>query len=112
MIRRPPRSTLFPYTTLFRSHHLPDRREPVRAARSRHGGGAVGRGGETTFPWMIDRRSLSSAGFAGTGSPRARTKIGRAHVLTPVTATSRMASSALKKKTHCVESAGIFKYVD
>src|SRR5438132_12086752 len=22
MIRRPPRSTLFPYTTLFRSHHL------------------------------------------------------------------------------------------
>src|SRR3712207_7624280 len=24
MIRRPPRSTLFPYTTLFRSQHLPD----------------------------------------------------------------------------------------
>src|SRR5436190_8922412 len=23
MIRRPPRSTLFPYTTLFRSHHWP-----------------------------------------------------------------------------------------
>src|SRR3712207_8647669 len=27
MIRRPPRSTLFPYTTLFRSHTLPERRE-------------------------------------------------------------------------------------
>src|SRR5256885_7116344 len=26
MIRRPPRSTLFPYTTLFRSLHLPQRR--------------------------------------------------------------------------------------
>src|SRR2546425_10970028 len=25
MIRRPPRSTLFPYTTLFRSHRSPDR---------------------------------------------------------------------------------------
>src|SRR3712207_9130564 len=25
MIRRPPRSTLFPYTTLFRSQHLPGR---------------------------------------------------------------------------------------
>src|SRR5260221_9944453 len=25
MIRRPPRSTLFPYTTLFRSRHSPDR---------------------------------------------------------------------------------------
>src|SRR3712207_8382806 len=26
MIRRPPRSTLFPYTTLFRSHRAADRR--------------------------------------------------------------------------------------
>src|SRR3712207_7278159 len=37
MIRRPPRSTLFPYTTLFRS----DRRERVRLLRAvheRHGG--------------------------------------------------------------------------
>src|SRR2546430_17701431 len=32
MIRRPPRSTLFPYTTLFRSHH--------RGAQSLHPGGA------------------------------------------------------------------------
>src|SRR3989449_8698166 len=30
MIRRPPRSTLFPYTTLFRSH--PEDRDPVLAA--------------------------------------------------------------------------------
>src|SRR5438067_5164119 len=29
MIRRPPRSTLFPYTTLFRSHTLGDRAEGV-----------------------------------------------------------------------------------
>src|SRR2546429_6003086 len=34
MIRRPPRSTLFPYTTLFRSHC--DRRE-VREVRQAHG---------------------------------------------------------------------------
>src|SRR3989441_12559068 len=27
MIRRPPRSTLFPYTTLFRSHNLSPRRD-------------------------------------------------------------------------------------
>src|SRR5256885_12281672 len=27
MIRRPPRSTLFPYTTLFRSHRVPPHRE-------------------------------------------------------------------------------------
>src|SRR2546427_5847723 len=34
MIRRPPRSTLFPYTTLFRSPaHLPDARAGGRARR-------------------------------------------------------------------------------
>src|SRR5256885_13270446 len=32
MIRRPPRSTLFPYTTLFRSHQL---EEPLRAGAVR-----------------------------------------------------------------------------
>src|SRR3712207_6904027 len=31
MIRRPPRSTLFPYTTLFRSEELSARRNGVRA---------------------------------------------------------------------------------
>src|SRR3989442_10189961 len=46
MIRRPPRSTLFPYTTLFRSRHAldadqhepnaePDDREPDRRASER-----------------------------------------------------------------------------
>src|SRR5215475_2828903 len=46
MIRRPPRSTLFPYTTLFRSRHLPASawvrqegpRARVRAGRSRRAG--------------------------------------------------------------------------
>src|SRR2546430_11566609 len=36
MIRRPPRSTLFPYTTLFRSDRLPgldDRRQQIDADR-------------------------------------------------------------------------------
>src|SRR2546425_9311750 len=38
MIRRPPRSTLFPYTTLFRSSARPGRffaRAPARPARAR-----------------------------------------------------------------------------
>src|SRR2546422_6251113 len=41
MIRRPPRSTLFPYTTLFRSHlvHFDDgEHEAVRERRGLHGG--------------------------------------------------------------------------
>src|SRR5256885_11029435 len=39
MIRRPPRSTLFPYTTLFRSRVRPgaDDRERDRTAGKRHG---------------------------------------------------------------------------
>src|SRR6266536_2187493 len=37
MIRRPPRSTLFPYTTLFRSRGRGDRRTTARCAASRPG---------------------------------------------------------------------------
>src|SRR3712207_6865098 len=37
MIRRPPRSTLFPYTTLFRSHRRPAHRGPAAADRGRLG---------------------------------------------------------------------------
>src|SRR2546426_8008337 len=35
MIRRPPRSTLFPYTTLFRSYAVPDSRLGIRTVRER-----------------------------------------------------------------------------
>src|SRR3712207_9056529 len=88
MIRRPPRSTLFPYTTLFRSglvlfHHL-------------------GEAGERLFDDLshIDR-SQRHGFFTDTGQKQQfinNAKIGRAHVLTPVTPISRMPSSALKKK--------------
>src|SRR5262249_61332021 len=40
MIRRPPRSTLFPYTTLFRSRRLPDLRGHV-SRRHQHAAGAA-----------------------------------------------------------------------
>src|SRR2546426_6650092 len=37
MIRRPPRSTLFPYTTLFRSHHRAERPgEDAREVQDAH----------------------------------------------------------------------------
>src|SRR5689334_23785196 len=56
MIRRPPRSTLFPYTTLFRSHDARGARPDARAARDRRvrrhrrvaGGRARGRSEEHT----------------------------------------------------------------
>src|SRR2546430_8477608 len=54
MIRRPPRSTLFPYTTLFRSHQVrqilapPVEPVPELAAASMNGDGSHGRSEEHT----------------------------------------------------------------
>src|SRR5690349_22477004 len=45
MLRRPPRSTLFPYTTLFRSLRHPD---PGGRGRSRPGVGVPGRDRKST----------------------------------------------------------------
>src|SRR3712207_7143849 len=63
MIRRPPRSTLFPYTTLFRSPLITARlaiRDPVALTRSPtiKGAGSWRRGNE--------RRALEIAGTKGT----------------------------------------------
>src|SRR5258705_8445216 len=44
MIRRPPRSTLFPYTTLFRSHHRGHRRRAPGADAGAVRGSGPGRG--------------------------------------------------------------------
>src|SRR3712207_8647505 len=86
MIRRPPRSTLFPYTTLFRSRRAPpscgerrDRRAPPRRGTRQRDGRAV-------------------AGDCPGQRPQHIREIGRGHVLNPVTPISRMPSFALKKK--------------
>src|SRR3712207_7045274 len=54
MIRRPPRSTLFPYTTLFRSALVPPDPAATRCDPDRIGGCAQGRaavpGGPGTLP--------------------------------------------------------------
>src|SRR2546427_7430236 len=59
MIRRPPRSTLFPYTTLFRSHG------------ARHGvGGAAGREGHDDVDGLVRKAAgrLRREGQCGTRS--------------------------------------------
>src|SRR5690348_17459210 len=97
MIRRPPRSTLFPYTTLFRSGRYEDRDDVnaiveilAEAAGTDHGFQVLVCGGQQA---EID-------GLRGaTAQPLncvlfKDAKIGRAHVLTPVTRPSRMPSSA------------------
>src|SRR3712207_7059583 len=90
MIRRPPRSTLFPYTTLFRS----------AAAHVRGHLGRVGRGG----PAPADRREHGGreqeqvGEAAGGGVGHGDTGKGRGHRLNPVTPKFRMPAFSLKKK--------------
>src|SRR2546429_6596287 len=58
MIRRPPRSTLFPYTTLFRSKRFPAKWRPVRVKKTRQT--------RTPVPIQSDRKSTrlnSSHGY-------------------------------------------------
>src|SRR5258707_4664951 len=77
MIRRPPRSTLFPYTTLFRSYvydSVGNRKDSLVTGGGLHPGNRVRRWGNY------------------------RMEIGRAHLCTPVTPISRMPASALRKE--------------
>src|SRR2546428_9469948 len=78
MIRRPPRSTLFPYTTLFRSIARRDLQLRGRAAGRGHD-----RGGSERIRLGLDHP---------------RSEIGRAHAWNPITVRTRIASSACKKK--------------
>src|SRR3712207_8687612 len=57
MIRRPPRSTLFPYTTLFRSRRR--RQPPLRRARLAARARDVGRGG--AHPPLSDQGARRAA---------------------------------------------------
>src|SRR3712207_8336905 len=67
MIRRPPRSTLFPYTTLFRSGRAPPARQSAcRRGTHRRVGHGIGRGGGKSRPWGTGRAVV------GVGEPDPR----------------------------------------
>src|SRR3712207_1555775 len=83
MIRRPPRSTLFPYTTLFRSHAIAVARSPVRLALARELGAettvdaahedvaaaireATGGGADVVFE-LVGTKETSAAALASLG---------------------------------------------
>src|ERR1035441_10883537 len=91
MIRRPPRSTLFPYTTLFRSpHDLRQGRGRIRggvgdaqsrAQQKERGGGGGGRNGrrdrlplriaaQAHLPRLWTHRELEPEAFGGEGQRR------------------------------------------
>src|SRR2546430_11446576 len=84
MIRRPPRSTLFPYTTLFRSRQ-----------RQRVGGGVCGGvGGGGGFAGLA-RCRRARAGGGEKAAPKEHRSV---HVWNPVTGQPRMPASPCIKK--------------
>src|SRR6266511_1157838 len=63
MIRRPPRSTLFPYTTLFRS-------PGIRAPPNHEHAHALGKLGQRTAELLVELLALFERGEAGGGVVR------------------------------------------
>src|SRR2546425_8865267 len=57
MIRRPPRSTLFPYTTLFRSSSRPARRTPAKETAPMTGRVSAGPGPTVKLPLSTESPS-------------------------------------------------------
>src|SRR3712207_6951799 len=100
MIRRPPRSTLFPYTTLFRSVPLSYTTDLFLALHADGNPSTSWRGFKAVAPWGSVPASDQFVGYLY----EEYGKIGRAHVWNPVTPISRMPSSAFKKKTNSVTS--------
>src|SRR3712207_7906071 len=102
MIRRPPRSTLFPYTTLYRSPGRGGARgaEERQAAAVRHGGGEAGRreaGQELrqgTEGLPVGARGAPGHGRRAGGPDRKSTRLNSSH------ANISHAVFCLKKKEH------------
>src|SRR2546426_7512996 len=81
MIRRPPRSTLFPYTTLFRSQGRVHRHAPGREAPR----GPDRRGGEPAGPRVRGdvpaRADLPVVGLQGARGDRKSTRLNSSHLV-------------------------------
>src|SRR3712207_8706511 len=100
MIRRPPRSTLFPYTTLFRSWSVSkpgDVEEAIRKARAHHGPALIEFRvfrEENVFPMVPSGASLSEV---IPDTDRKSTRLNSSH------ANISYAVFCLKKKKHTPE---------
>src|SRR5256885_6901793 len=96
MIRRPPRSTLFPYTTLFRSgrRHGPRPTEPPRRLRARLRRGARDAADERATTARIRRAPRASTAASVRRRDRKSTRLNSSHLVISY------AVFCLKKKKH------------
>src|SRR3712207_8293619 len=102
MIRRPPRSTLFPYTTLFRSlpgggAALPDRDADPRRLHARGRAAHLQPRGEGE-PARAGQHRHARAAAAALAGGDVSASIGRRHLLNPRTPKISFPSFSLKKK--------------
>src|SRR2546430_12462571 len=93
MIRRPPRSTLFPYTTLFRSVGR------TMALRRRHGEPDLVRGGRAALVRVDPRRLRRTRGRRDGDADRKSTRLNSSH------SQISYAVFCLKKKKEALHSA-------
>src|SRR5258708_28613267 len=77
MIRRPPRSTLFPYTTLFRSIVEALGGETIHGAQEWSGAGGSGRGPEKVA--AAGGSNHLGRGWGGLGRDRKSTRLNSSH---------------------------------
>src|SRR3712207_7031304 len=94
MIRRPPRSTLVPYTTLFRSHHRLERARirPLEDLEVVRADGPLAQPGDRADELHDERRGRLLVDVGGRRSEEDTSEL-------PGTPIYRMPSSSLKKKT-------------
>src|SRR3712207_8289614 len=94
MIRRPPRSTRFPYTTLFRSYLWPVRAPGAIEAEARKAAAARARVEREARRVQLEAEKAARK--------RSRAEIGRAHVLNSSHANISYAVFCLKKKENAL----------
>src|SRR5260370_9494671 len=112
MIRRPPRSTLFPYTTLFRSQRgswAAEDETAIRAAKSERIAQHVRRRRRAVFAQVVcGERGVDARGVDPAGQKSASERNGADDRLERARGTQRMAGRALGRTSGrgCAEYAG------
>src|SRR5436309_5370812 len=96
MTRRPPRSTLFPYTTLFRSHRGGDRRDRGRGGRLR-ASGPVGARSEEHTSELQSRENLVCRLLL---EKKKKTITRSTHKPTPLRTTPRLTTPTVTRRAH------------
>src|SRR2546426_7080219 len=102
MIRRPPRSTLFPYTTLFRSHAIERRQRPGGPGRALQHARADARDRADVLLQPAPRDPQHDDREAVLQDARGRSEEHTSELQSPCNLVCRLLLEKKKKITHCL----------